>query len=226
MLLQCPQETRAPAGWGSGLAGPGWTGPRLIILLLERDGHTKSTFYTTKDSRYYSARMQANNHRLMLWADVSYWRCGKADDSFTFWDPSAANSLITTNTIFLLSSDNNSSSESLIRQQHRRVWFSQHVWFECKTVTVEVNSLEQFNAGKVTGEKKKTTFWHHFNLMGNLWSTVIKPEMWTETCRIPQVNYESKSLLLFCPQMSASLPILSITVIQNSQSRDNIFKES
>lgn len=40
MLLQCPQETRAPAGWGSGLAGPGWTGPRFIILLLEGDRQT------------------------------------------------------------------------------------------------------------------------------------------------------------------------------------------
>lgn len=38
VLLQCPHETRAPAGCGSGLAGPGWTGPRLMILLLEGEG--------------------------------------------------------------------------------------------------------------------------------------------------------------------------------------------
>lgn len=39
VLLQCPQETRAPAGCGSGLAGPGWTGPRLIIRLLQTHTH-------------------------------------------------------------------------------------------------------------------------------------------------------------------------------------------
>ncbi len=36
VLLQCPQETLAPAGCGSGLAGPGWTGPKFMILLLAK----------------------------------------------------------------------------------------------------------------------------------------------------------------------------------------------
>lgn len=35
VLLQWPQDTRAPVGCGSGLAGPGWTGPKLMILLLQ-----------------------------------------------------------------------------------------------------------------------------------------------------------------------------------------------
>lgn len=43
VLLQCPQETRAPDGCGSRLAGTGWAEPRLIILLLGGDKHTKST---------------------------------------------------------------------------------------------------------------------------------------------------------------------------------------
>lgn len=39
VLLQCPQEMRAPDGWGSGLTGPGCTGPRLMILLLHTETH-------------------------------------------------------------------------------------------------------------------------------------------------------------------------------------------
>ena len=82
VLLQCPQETRAPAGWGSGLAGPGWTGPKLIILLLERDRNTKSTFTTQMSQDIIQRSVQANNHCLMVWAHVSFWCCGEAD-SFT-----------------------------------------------------------------------------------------------------------------------------------------------
>lgn len=34
VFLQCPQMTLTPTGCGSGLRGPGCTGPRLMILLL------------------------------------------------------------------------------------------------------------------------------------------------------------------------------------------------
>lgn len=36
VFLQCPQMTLTPIGCGSGLRGPGCTGPRLMILLLYR----------------------------------------------------------------------------------------------------------------------------------------------------------------------------------------------
>lgn len=39
VLLQWPHDTRAPEGCGSGLAGPGCTGPKLMILLLQ---HTQT----------------------------------------------------------------------------------------------------------------------------------------------------------------------------------------
>lgn len=48
VLLQWPHDTRAPVGCGSGLAGPGCTGPKLIILLLQ---HTKTYKMCNK---YYS----------------------------------------------------------------------------------------------------------------------------------------------------------------------------
>lgn len=111
MLLQCPQETRAPAGWGSGLAGPGWTGPRFIILLLEGDRQTHNVSIRTRsDSRYYSVQVLANN---ASWC----WEQSSRGLTAASWNSSAFTPLITTHTAFLQSafSHGYSSSESLIR---------------------------------------------------------------------------------------------------------------
>lgn len=111
VLLQCPQETRAPAGWGSGLAGPGWTGPRFIILLLEGDRQTHNVSIRTRsDSRYYSVQVLANN---ASWC----WEQSSQGLTAASWNSSAFTPLITTHTAFLQSafSHGYSSSESLIR---------------------------------------------------------------------------------------------------------------
>lgn len=111
VLLQCPQETRAPAGWGSGLAGPGWTGPRFIILLLEGDRQTDTA------SQHSPARDIIQCKSMLITPDV-------ASGSFFFplWNPSAVNPLITSYTAFQqsASSDTGRGSESRIRQRRRR----------------------------------------------------------------------------------------------------------
>lgn len=144
MLLQCPQETRAPAGWGSGLAGPGWTGPRLIILLLERTDTQWDTQSQYSHHKHLEMLVQTNNHSAMLWADVALWQRGEADDSFTFFF------LLLPLTLLFYKQLPQTTTVSQTDQTaaQRCVWFSQHVWIECKTVASGVNSPEQFKAGK------------------------------------------------------------------------------
>lgn len=140
VLLQCPQETRAPAGWGSGLAGPGWTGPRLIILLLKdtQGRHTRSLsmqkvlqMVFRKNSRVSSSSLgypgAANRLRVLI--------------KFIHYLTQLHSSRITDQTV-----------------AKRSVCFSQHVWLWCKTARASVNSLEYSNLRKCAWRNERITF--------------------------------------------------------------------
>lgn len=132
MLLQCPQETRAPAGWGSGLAGPGWMGPRFIILLLEGDRQTQKV--GTSESWDGS----------VLSANYSHYAC-------------CSELLSQGQTTALLYRIHQQPSHYYIQRIYKNqpqlrttdqtgplrcAASSQHVWSECKAMTLEVNSDE------------------------------------------------------------------------------------
>lgn len=74
VLLQCPQDMRAPDGWGSELTGPGCTGPRLIILLLHTDRDASSQHSLYKRYETVSAPDGGTSGRIS--SQSSYHRSG------------------------------------------------------------------------------------------------------------------------------------------------------
>lgn len=139
VLLQCPQETRAPDGCGSGLAGPGWTEPRLIILLLETQTHKVNIPWTNYFTQSPSEDHAAN--QLLAGSDSK----GTEGLTSTFWDDSLSCSLIATNGPFL-----HPASSELANQTAAggSACWCQHVWFGCKTATAFC-SPEQFDVIQV-----------------------------------------------------------------------------
>ncbi len=117
----------------------------------------------------------------MLWADVSFWQCGKADDRSTFWDPSAANPLISTDTIFLLSPDNYSSSELLIRQQHRHV----------SGLVSKIHSPETIVSKKVKTETQQDS---SNKIKANYW---LKGKSWNIFLRYYDISSGLKNKIIF-----------------------------
>lgn len=136
VLLQCPQETRAPDGCGSGLAGPGWTEPRLIILLLETQ---------TRKVNMHSLHSLSLNTMLL----ISSWRWsnskGTEELTGTFWEDSLLCSLIATNGTFSHAAPSELANQTAARGP---ACWCQHVCLGCKAATAFC-SPEQFDVIQV-----------------------------------------------------------------------------